>query len=64
MRAYYVPITHCEKMAVTDMQFRQSAVLEFLVTWGNSALSSMTDFVVCMEMSAWLSACQKEIETF
>jgi hypothetical protein len=28
---------HCEKMALTDMSFRQSAVIEFLVKEGNSA---------------------------
>jgi hypothetical protein len=28
---------HCEKMAVTDMAFLQSAVIEFLVKEGNSA---------------------------
>jgi transposase len=27
---------HCEKMAVTDMSFRQNAVIEFLVKEGNS----------------------------
>jgi hypothetical protein len=30
----YVPVMHCEKMAVTDM-FRQRAVTEFLVKEGN-----------------------------
>jgi hypothetical protein len=35
MRTSYVPVMHCEKMAVTDM-FRQLAVIEFLVTEGNS----------------------------
>jgi hypothetical protein len=33
----YVPVMHCEKMAVTDMSFRQPAVIEFLVEEGNSA---------------------------
>jgi transposase len=28
---------HCEKMAVTDMSFRQRAVIEFLVKEGNSS---------------------------
>jgi hypothetical protein len=28
---------HCEKMAVTDISFHQSAVIEFLVKDGNSA---------------------------
>jgi len=37
MRTFYVPIMHCEKMAVTDMLFRQSAVIEFLVKEGNAA---------------------------
>jgi hypothetical protein len=36
MRTSYVPVTHHEKMAVTDMSFRQQAV-EFLVKVGNSA---------------------------
>jgi transposase len=37
MRITYVPVTHCEKVAVTDMSFRQCAVTEFLVKEGNSA---------------------------
>jgi hypothetical protein len=37
MRKIYVPIMHCEKMAVTSMLFRQRAVTEFLVKEGNSA---------------------------
>jgi hypothetical protein len=32
----YVPVMHCEKMAVADM-FRQRAVIEFLMKEGNSA---------------------------
>jgi hypothetical protein len=28
---------HCEKMAATDMSFRQNAVIEFVVKEGNSA---------------------------
>jgi len=31
-----LPVMHCEKMAVTDMSFRQRAVIEFLVKEGNS----------------------------
>jgi hypothetical protein len=46
MRTSYVPVMHCEKMAVTDMSFRQCAVIEFLVKEGNC--------LVCMEMSAWV----------
>jgi hypothetical protein len=37
MRTSYVPVMHCEKMAVTDMSFRQCAVIEFPVKEGNSA---------------------------
>jgi hypothetical protein len=37
MRTSYVPLMHCEKMPVTEMSFRQLAVIEFLVTQGNSA---------------------------
>jgi hypothetical protein len=37
MRTSYVPVMHCEKMAVTDMSFRQRAVIEFLAEEGNSA---------------------------
>jgi hypothetical protein len=37
MRTSFVPAMHCEKMAVTDMSFRQRAVVEFLVKEGNSA---------------------------
>jgi hypothetical protein len=37
MRLSYIPVTYCEKMAVTDMLFRQRAVSEFLVKEGNSA---------------------------
>jgi transposase len=37
MRTSYIPVMHCEKMAVTDMSFRQNAVIEFLVKEGNSA---------------------------
>jgi transposase len=36
MQTFYVPVMHCEKMAVTDMSFRQCAVIEFLKE-GNSA---------------------------
>jgi imidazoleglycerol phosphate dehydratase HisB len=37
MSTSYVPVAHCEKMAVTDLSFRQRAVIEFLVKEGNSA---------------------------
>jgi hypothetical protein len=37
MLTAYVPVEHCEKMAVTDMLFRQPAVIEFLLKEGNSA---------------------------
>jgi zona occludens toxin (predicted ATPase) len=40
---------HCDKMAVTKMLFRQRVVIEFLVKQGNS--TSISDFVVCMEMT-------------
>jgi hypothetical protein len=47
---------HSEKMAVTDISFRQRAVVEFLVKEGNSSGVIISDFVVCMEMSAWVAA--------
>jgi len=37
MRSSCVPVVHCEEMAVTDMLFRQLAVIEFPVKEGNSA---------------------------
>jgi transposase len=37
MRSSYIHVTHCEKIAVTSMSFRQYAVTEFLVKEGNSA---------------------------
>jgi hypothetical protein len=37
MRSSYFPVMHCEKTVVTDMSFRQCAVIEFLVKEGNSA---------------------------
>jgi hypothetical protein len=37
MRTSHVPVMHCEKMAVTDVLFRQRAIIEFLVKEGNSA---------------------------
>jgi hypothetical protein len=40
MRTSYVPVMHCEKMAVTNMSFRQRAVVKFLVKEGNSAAVS------------------------
>jgi hypothetical protein len=36
MRTFYVPIIHCDKMAVIDMSFHQRDVIEFLVKEGNS----------------------------
>jgi hypothetical protein len=51
-------------MVVTDMSFRQRAVIEFLVTEGNTAAVCMSDFVVCMEMSAWCQQCEEVGETF
>jgi hypothetical protein len=36
MHTSFVPVMHCEKMAVTDM-FHQRAVTEFLVKDGNLA---------------------------
>jgi hypothetical protein len=36
MRISYIPVMHCEKMAIT-MPFHRSAVIEFLVKEGNSA---------------------------
>jgi hypothetical protein len=43
-------------MAATDMLFRQRTVIEYLVKEGNSAGVTTSDFMVCMEMSAWVSA--------
>jgi hypothetical protein len=37
MRTSCLPVMHCEKIAVTDMSFRQRAVIEFLMKEGNSA---------------------------
>jgi hypothetical protein len=37
MRDSYVPVMHCEKMAVTDMSFHQRIAIEFRVKEGNSA---------------------------
>jgi transposase len=37
MRTSYVPVMHCEQMAITDLWFRQRAFTEFLVKEGNSA---------------------------
>jgi hypothetical protein len=37
MQTFYLPIMHCEIIAVTDMSFLQSAVTEFLVKEGKSA---------------------------
>jgi hypothetical protein len=36
-RTSYVPVMHCEKMAVTDISFRQRAVMEFHLKEANSA---------------------------
>jgi hypothetical protein len=64
MRISYVPIMHCEKMAVTDMSFRQRAVIKFHVKEGNSAAVIYERLRgvygdVCMGASS-----QKEGETF
>jgi transposase len=37
LRTSYILVLHCEKIAVTDMSFRQHPVNEFLVKEGNSA---------------------------
>jgi hypothetical protein len=37
MRTPYIPVMHCEKMAVTAMTFRQRVVIEFLVKEVSSA---------------------------
>jgi transposase len=37
MNTSYVPIMHCEKMAVTIMSFLHRAIIEFLVKEANSA---------------------------
>jgi hypothetical protein len=37
MRTCYVPVMHFDKMAVTDMSFRQRSTTEFLIKEGNSA---------------------------
>jgi hypothetical protein len=60
MRTSYLPVIHCEKMAVTDM-FHQGPVIEFILKKGNSA---GVIFVVCMEMSAWVPAVSELGETF
>jgi hypothetical protein len=36
-RTSYVPVMHCKKTAVSDISFRQSCVIEFLVKKGNLA---------------------------
>jgi hypothetical protein len=36
MRTSYVPVMHCEKMAVSDVSYRQRDVIEFPVKEGNS----------------------------
>jgi hypothetical protein len=63
LRTSYVPVMHCEKMAVIDMSLHQRAVIEFLVRETLQQLST-SDFVMCMEMSAWYQQCQKVGETF
>jgi hypothetical protein len=50
----YVPVMRCEKMAVTDIPFRQRALVEFFVKKGNSAGSPTSDVMVCMEMPVWV----------
>jgi hypothetical protein len=37
MRTSYVPVIRCKKMSITDMSFRQPAVIEFRVKEGNLA---------------------------
>jgi len=37
MLSFYVAVIQCEKMAVPDMSFDRSAVIEFLVKEGKSA---------------------------
>jgi hypothetical protein len=37
MRNCYVPVMHCEKIAVIDTSFLHRAVIEVLVSEGNSA---------------------------
>jgi hypothetical protein len=36
VRNSYIPVMHREKMAVTDLSFRQRAAIEFLAKEGNS----------------------------
>jgi hypothetical protein len=55
----YIPVMRCEKMAVTDMSFRQCAVVEFLVKDGNSAAviyERLRDVYgdVCMDVRRWV----------
>jgi hypothetical protein len=45
MRTSYVPVMHCEKMAVSDILFRQRAVTEFFVKVGNSK----ADFIISIQ---------------
>jgi hypothetical protein len=57
MRTSYVSVMHCEKMAVTDMPFRQRVVIEFLVKEGNSAGATYKRFCgvygdACMGVSS------------
>jgi hypothetical protein len=37
MRTSYISVMHCDKMALTNVSFRQRTVIEFLVKDGNSA---------------------------
>jgi hypothetical protein len=37
IRTSYVPVMHCEKMAVTDMSFRERDIIEFLVKEGKTS---------------------------
>jgi hypothetical protein len=37
MRTSYVSVMRCEKIAITDMSFREYSIIEFLVKEGNSS---------------------------
>jgi len=46
-RTFYVPVMHCEKMAVTNM-FRQCAVIEFLVKEGKLGRNHLQATLWCV----------------
>jgi len=52
---------HSEKMAATDMSFRQLAVIQFLVKEQTRQESHTSDFVVCMEMPALVPAVSESV---